>query len=78
MESKEKLYGKVKYLSNFPRDERSWMEGFVSAEKRIKDKYNDLNSKLKEETNPKLTKRLNLDRIQELEIQVKLLKELLG
>ena len=48
-----------------------------SAEKRIKDKYNSLNSKLKEETNPKLTKRLNLGRIQELEIQVKLLKELM-
>lgn len=77
MNNREKLYGKVKYLSDFPRDEKSWMEGYESAEKRLKDKYNHLNSLLKEETNRKLTKTLNLDRIKELEIQVKLLKELM-
>lgn len=45
--------------------------------KRIRDKYNHLNSELKQENKMKFTKVINQERVRELEIQTKLLKELL-
>lgn len=45
--------------------------------KKIRDKYNHLNSELKQENKMKLAKVINEERVRELEIQTKLLKELL-
>lgn len=55
----------------------SFLEGFNSAEKRIKDRINALKSKLAEEKIKKTDKRINTEKIKELEIQINLLKELL-
>ena len=45
--------------------------------KQIKDKINALKSKLAEEKRQKLTKTLNQERVKELEVQIKILQELL-
>lgn len=56
--------------------------GVQSAEKRfkkqLKDKYNHLNSLLAIEKHIKLTKTLNTEKINKLEIEVNLLKELMN
>ena len=46
--------------------------------KKLLDKYNYINSQLSEEKNRKLTKTLNLEKIKELEIKVKLIKEIIN
>ena len=48
-----------------------------TAEKKIKDKINALKSKLAEEKRQKLTKTINQERVKELEVQIKILQELL-
>ena len=48
-----------------------------TADKKIKDKINALKSKLAEEKRQKLTKTINQERVKELEIQIKILQELL-
>ena len=48
-----------------------------TAEKKIKDKINTLKSKLAEEKRQKLTKIINQERVKELEVQIKILQELL-
>jgi paraquat-inducible protein B len=45
--------------------------------KQIKDKINALKSKLAEEKRQKLTKTINQERVKELEVQIKILQELL-
>ena len=59
----------------------NYVLGFISAEKqnkkKIKDKYNHLNSLLRDEKYIKLTKTLNIEKINKLEIEVNLLKELI-
>ena len=45
--------------------------------KQIKDKINALKSKLAEEKRQKLTKTINQERVEELEVQIKILQELL-
>lgn len=52
--------------------------GHKAAQKRIKDKYNHYNSQLKQLTSAKLTKIINQVLQKELEIKVKLLKEILS
>ena len=48
-----------------------------TAEKKIKDKINALKSKLAEKKRQKLTKIINQERVKELEVQIKILQELL-
>ena len=48
-----------------------------TADKKIKDKINALKSKLAEEKRQKLTKTINQERVKELEVQIKILQELL-
>lgn len=59
----------------------NYVLGFNSAEKqnkkKLKDKYNHLNSLLRDEKYIKLTKTLNIEKINKLEIEVNLLKELI-
>ena len=55
----------------------SFVAGFDLAGKRIRDSYNKYNSWLHEEQILKPGKRLNLEKIKELEIKVQTLQELL-
>ena len=55
----------------------SFVAGFDLAGKRIRDSYNKYNSWLHEEQILKPGKRLNLEKIKELEIRVQTLQELL-
>ena len=48
-----------------------------TADKKIKDKINALKSKLAEEKRQKLTKIINQERVKELEVQIKILQEIL-
>lgn len=73
----EEWYEKGKYKSDFPRDKQSFIEGYEFAEKTIRDSYNKYNSWLHEEQILKPSKRLNIERIKELEIKVQTLQELL-
>ena len=59
----------------------AYVEAYTIAEKKkvkqIKDKINALKSKLAEETRQKLTKIINQERVKELEVQIKILQEIL-
>jgi hypothetical protein len=69
----------LSWENDYARD--SFLEGAKIAEKEykktIRDKYNYLNSELKQENKMKFTKVINQERVKELEIQTKLLRELL-
>ena len=55
----------------------AFLVGFNSAQKEIKDRYNNLNSQLQEAKKQKLSKRIDQEKIKELEIRVETLKQLL-
>ena len=59
----------------------AYVEAYTIVEKKrlkqIKDKINALKSKLAEEKRQKLTKIINQERVKELEVQIKILQELL-
>ena len=59
----------------------AYVEAYTIVEKKklkqIKDKINALKSKLAEEKRQKLTKTINQERVKELEVQIKILQELL-
>jgi hypothetical protein len=55
----------------------SFLAGFNSAEKRVKDSYNKYNSWLQEAKQQKLDKVIDQEKIKELEIRIQTLKELL-
>jgi hypothetical protein len=55
----------------------SFVVGYETKEKQIIDKINALKSKLAEEKRQKLTKTINQERVKELEVQIKILQELL-
>ena len=59
----------------------AYVEAYTTVEKKklkqIKDKINALKSKLAEEKRQKLTKTINQERVKELEVQIKILQELL-
>ena len=55
----------------------AYVKAYIIAEKKIKDKINALKSKLAEEKRQKLTKTINQERVKELEVQIKILQELL-
>jgi hypothetical protein len=55
----------------------SFLAGFDSAEKRIKDRINKYNSQLQEAKQQKLDKVIDQEKIKELEIKTQTLKELL-
>ena len=59
----------------------AYVEAYTIVEKKklkqIKDKINALKSKLAEEKGQKLTKIINQERVKELEVQIKILQELL-
>jgi hypothetical protein len=82
-ETKEQLalwYYK-KYVEGVPltQDEviESFIAGFNSAQKRIKDSYNKYNSQLKDLKSAKLSKRIDQEKIKELEIRIDTLNSLL-
>ena len=52
-------------------------EGYIFSQKRITDKLNKYKSNLAEEKAEKINKRLNTEKIKELEIRIETLKELL-
>jgi hypothetical protein len=56
---------------------QSFLEGFNSAEKKLLDKLNHYKSQLKELTSAKLDKRVNQDKVRELEIRIETLQDLL-
>ena len=59
----------------------AYVEAYTIVEKKklkqIKDKINALKSKLAEEKRQKLTKTINQERVKELEVQIKILQEIL-
>ena len=54
----------------------AYVKAYTIAEKKIKDKINALKSELAEKRQ-KLTKTINQERVKELEVQIKILQELL-
>ena len=83
MKNKEQLAEEYAEENNsaYMNDYYGFLEGYNSAEKRfkkkIKDKYNHYNSKLKEATKTKLDRRDRTEYIIKLEAKVELLKELM-
>ena len=55
----------------------AYVKAYIVVEKKIKDKINALKSKLAEQKGQKLTKTINQERVKELEVQIKILQELL-
>jgi hypothetical protein len=55
----------------------AFLVGFNSAEKRIKDKINAYKSQLKDLQSAKLSKRIDEEKIKELEIRIETLKRVL-
>ena len=83
MENKEQLAEKYaeEENSSYTNDYYGFINGWDSAEKqnkkKLKDKYNHLNSLLRDEKYIKLTKTLNIEKINKLQIEVNLLKQLI-
>lgn len=73
----EEWFEAGRFKSDFTRDRQSFIEGYNSAQKQIKDRIKELKSKLQQEQHPKLNKALNELRIANLEIRIDELEQLL-
>lgn len=65
------------YFNDREKLQETFTVGYETKEKQIIDKINALKSKLAEEKRQKLTKIINQERVKELEVQIKILQELL-
>ena len=65
------------YFNDKEKLQEIFVVGYETKEKQIIDKINALKSKLAEEKRQKLTKIINQERVKELEVQIKILQELL-
>ena len=73
----DEVISRIPYEQNLELEKSIKEDMFNSAQKKLKDKYNHLNSLLQQEKKVKLSKILNTEKINKLEIEINLLKELM-